>query len=204
MNKQYNPDDIKAISFVESVRTRSALYLGDLNCPDMTTRLFLQSLCHALDEVIDEKCNKLEVQYFKESIIIEYNSGMSLNKPINSCDHVIHAVSLLSEIAACCNLKKHFEVGSEYCEIGMAVLTALSKKLTAMIVFEGKYAEINFKQGVLVNDVEVSETSKDDYTKLSFSLDHDVLPVISFNRQLIENELNKISNKFKNLNISFR
>jgi len=128
MSKKFRSEDIGVISGMEAIRRRPHLYLGDLTSPDLNTKLFMQSLCHAVDDVIDNKCSQISMLIGEEKGVVSYNSGMPL-KPDSSSDDQPAAFMFLSVLSACHNRKKHTEVGSEFCELGLAVLNAMCAEL---------------------------------------------------------------------------
>jgi hypothetical protein len=55
-------------------------------------------------------------------------------------------------------MKKHIEVGSEFCELGLFVLNAVCHEFSVLTHSQGQQAEFLFKQGELMNLVEVIES----------------------------------------------
>ena len=73
MSEEYNADCIKSMKPWELIRERPHLYIGDLKFSELTTQLFLQSLSHAIDEIINGNCTRIDVVLSKNEA--EVNLG---------------------------------------------------------------------------------------------------------------------------------
>jgi DNA gyrase/topoisomerase IV subunit B len=145
--------------------------------PDVAATLAMQALCHAVDDAIDDRCTRIRMRIDGAEIEVRYDSGMPLDHDAEHPERSV-AQAFLTIHAACHSRKRHLEVGSDLCQIGLAVLNAVCSKLTADIRQGGKQVLMTFERGELMEGEgpAVSSTEEPDETRLRFALDRQVLP----------------------------
>lgn len=131
MAEEYTADQIEVLDGVESIRRRTVMYVGRLDSPDLTTRLLMQALCHALDCAVDGRCTEITIEAAERSARVRYDAALPLARTPQG---VIAAEVLLTLPAACSSMKKHLRVGDKYCSLGIAVLTAVTREMLVEIV----------------------------------------------------------------------
>lgn len=120
--KKYTANSIQSLEGMEHVRVRPKMYFEDCFKENNLNALVFGSLCHAIDEYFDENCSEIIINAVGNSLKIEYNAGMSLEKSRD----LTTAECIMTKIGACSNEKKHLEVGDEFCRVGMAIINAVS------------------------------------------------------------------------------
>lgn len=169
--------DIEILTAAQVIRRRVAMYL-DLADQDLGSRLIMQSLCHAIDEAMDGNCRHVALRMAADQVEVRYDAGMSLTDDPYEPGRP-QALALFQQRMACHSRKKHLEVGTELCEIGLAVLTAVCRELDAAIVAGGLTTTLRFVEGELVSDpVKLEPSDCADSTCIRFALDETVLPGI--------------------------
>ncbi len=98
MAEEYTADHIEALDGVESIRRRPAMYVGRLDSPDLTTRLLMQALCHALDCGLDGRCTEITIEADERSASVRYDAALPLARTPQG---MIAAEVLLTLPAAC-------------------------------------------------------------------------------------------------------
>ncbi|MGH1542458.1 MAG: hypothetical protein ACRBHB_18685 [Arenicella sp.] len=195
MPDEYDSSEIKVLKGLEAVRVRPEMYVGDLNANDLSTHLLFQTLCHAVDEIMDRKCTRIEIEVGSTKAKVWYDVGLPLRKDEEYFDYPA-AMMFLALHAGCSNRKKHIEVGSEYCKLGLAVLNAFCRKLQATINDQGKHTTLVFEKGELMNTIAVENTKNSDSTEIVIELDSTILSSIFFDIDSIKLEALKLSEKF--------
>jgi len=170
---KYDGTSIEIVTGLEPVRLRPTMYVGDLEAPDLPVRLLRQAFCHAVDCALDGRCTWLRVTTSGKRAEVAYDAGMSLEPHPRLGDVV--ALLFLTLHAGCRNLKKHIEVGDDLCDIGLAVLTALSADLRLTTVHAGKTASFHFALGKEVSRSEIVPSAEPDRTTMTVELDPLVL-----------------------------
>ena len=195
LSEEYDSSEIEVLKGLESVRRRPSLYLGDLDAPNLTTRLAFQTLCHAVDEFIDGNCKKIQIQVGDNLVVARYDVGLPL-EPHSAADDLPAAMIFLALHMGCHNQKKNIEVGSELCELGLATLNGVCTRLFASVSSKGKYAEFLFEKGELKNTPNPIITDKEDYTEIEIELDNSILANTKFDISKILAESNRIVDKY--------
>ncbi|MCA9554704.1 MAG: hypothetical protein KC933_32035 [Myxococcales bacterium] len=171
--KKYDGASLEVLEGLEPIRIRPAMYVGPLDAPDLPVRLLRQALCHAVDCALDGACTHLRISASGRTAQVSYDAGI----PLELHPRHGHPVALLflTLHAGCRNLKKHIEVGDELCDLGLAVLTALSADLRVRTVHSGKTATYHFSRGKEVAEAKITACDEADSTAMSIALDPDIL-----------------------------
>lgn len=193
MEKSNHPE-IEILEGLEPIRRRPFMYIGDLSNKHITTTLLFQALCHAVDEAVDGHCTEVQMVIEKFGAVISYDAGLPLT-PVRNGDTPT-AVILMSRLSGCSNMKRHIEVGSEYCELGLAVLNAVCVDFVALTHLNGQQAKFVFSKGKLEQAVTVSKSENADYTRISFQLDHSILPRFNFDLDSVQNRAKQMAIKY--------
>lgn len=174
MAEEYSADHIAVLDGVESIRRRTAMYVGDLEAPDLTTRLLMQALCHALDCAVDGRCTEITIEVAGRGARVRYDAALPLARTPAG---LIAAEVMLMLPAACSSMKKNLRVGDKYCSLGMAVLTAVTREMRVEIDERGCSCTIELACGrpTRPSSIVANPAASADSTRLSFTLDGDVL-----------------------------
>jgi len=195
LSEEYDSNKIEVLKGLEPVRRRPGLYLGDLDEPNLTTRLAFQSLCHAIDEFIEGNCKNIEIRVSDKLVITKYDVGLPL-EPHPAADELPAAMIFLALHMGCHNHKKNIEVGSELCELGLATLNGVCSRLFVSVSSKGKFAEFLFEEGELRNNPTPINTDKEDHTELEVELDDSILVNTNFEITKIVKEASRITEKY--------
>jgi DNA gyrase/topoisomerase IV subunit B len=163
---QYDDSNIVVLENSDAIRSRTRMYLGELEREDLFDDLIFEALCHAIDESLDDRCKHINIDIDRESIVsVRYDAGIPL--------HVANV--LLTQLLACHNLKKHIEVGSKYCTSGLAVLNAVCSEFYVDIICNGKHGKQTYIKGKAGQDFVVCDSNEIDRTNFQFSFDEELL-----------------------------
>jgi DNA gyrase/topoisomerase IV subunit B len=153
MTVSYDPSKIEALEGLEAVRHRPGLYLGDLMSPSLPARLMAQAMCHAVDEAVGGRKIRVSLEGTTSTrACVSYNAGMPLD--IDRATRSYVALVFLVLHAGCSNRKKHIDVGSSFCELGLAVMNACCSQVSLEVSHKERSASFEFARGVLVSHKE--------------------------------------------------
>jgi DNA gyrase/topoisomerase IV subunit B len=173
-SSSYSAANIQVLQGLEHVRRRPHMYVGELEREELFDDLILEALCHAIDEAADLNCKQIAIDVKSSgTILIQYDAGISLDIHPKSGKRTVHV--LLTSIGACHNLKKHIEVGSEYCRYGLAVLNAMCSDFQVSTVCNGQSGQQVYRKGDAEQDFMISSSSASNQTQFCFTLDEDLL-----------------------------
>ncbi|XGV98014.1 MAG: hypothetical protein ACAF41_03570 [Leptolyngbya sp. BL-A-14] len=187
--------EIEILSSVEAVRLRPELWLGDLGRESLFEDLIFEALCHAIDEALDHCCKHIQ-------IAIESNGAMSLQYDAG-IPLALHpetgrpaADILFTELLACHKLKKHIEVGSEYCQYGLAALNAVCFEFRVDTVCKNQRGTQTYIKGKAAQDFVISDSDGSDRTQFRFSFDEELLGHHEVQRDRLQAKAEKIMQDF--------
>jgi DNA gyrase/topoisomerase IV subunit B len=132
----------------------------------------LQALCPAVDAALAGACRYIEVSVKGATAMVSFDAGLPLSA---GPDGKVFAKVLLTVSCACRNLKKHFEVGDELCDLGLTRLTALTEQLRVETRWQGKAATYVFARGQEIGSPAIVDTAEGDRTVMTFGLDPSIL-----------------------------
>lgn len=197
--KKYTESSIQALEGMEHVRLRPQMYFEDCFKENNLNSLVFESLCHAIDEYFDDSCTEIIINANGNSLNVEYNAGMSLEK---SWD-LTKAECIMTKIGACSNEKKHLEVGDEFCRVGMTTINAVSEKCELKTSWSKQKGHFIFEKGKTVFK-EISKTDiLEDSTTISFEISKDIFEDSLFELNDLQLKLNSLKERLPNLEIKF-
>ena len=179
------------------------MYVGELAAEGLPDRLLSQAYCHAIDTAMDGRTVRVVTELASPTTaIVEYDVGMPLHVDPKR-GHTI-ALLFLTLHAGCKNLKKHIAVGDEFCELGLAVMTALSELCEVQVVSNGVTACYRFRRGVLEHEPALVSTQAVDSTRMRIQLDRDCLAGnIEFSIDRLQRAVARIGSQIPSLTFSF-
>lgn len=199
MNAQYHFEDIQTLSIAEAIRFRPKMYFAKCFEDNSLDYLVVESICHAIDEHIENKCNKIEIILNLDSFSIKYNAGIDLEKTI---DDITIAEAVMTIIFACSNIKKNIRIGEKYCEIGIATINYASEFCELITVFNNKIGTFKFSKGKTeFREIKIKEDNNN-YTEILFKLDKSIFGDIRYSYLGVLDRIEKIKSEFKNLEIN--
>ena len=186
-------DEASAIQVVDglsAIRLRPVMYVGQLDEPSLPERLLLQARCPAVDAALEGECRRIEVSVDGASALVSFDAGLPLSSEPNGD---VVAKLLLTVLCACRNLKKHLAVGDELCDMGLAMLTALTEELRVETRWRGKAATYLFARGQEVGSAAIVDTVESDRTVMNFRLDPSIFEAnVTFDIRRLEDALTKV------------
>jgi DNA gyrase/topoisomerase IV subunit B len=187
--------EIEVLPGLEAIRRRPSLYLGELERENLFDDLILESLCHAVDEAVELSCKHISISLNPAgAIFIQYDAGMPLDLQPESGRPL--ADILLTELLACHNLKKNIEIGSKYCQYGLAVLNALCSEFQVKTVCNGQCGKQVYFRGEAKHAFVISPSSDTDQTQFYFIIDEELLGNHVFHIEQIQVKMKELEQEF--------
>lgn len=174
---------INILTDIEAVRRNPANYFGDLNSPDLTTRLAFASLFY--HDSGDKCCSIVRVFVNENKVIVRYNIGMSLEVSSDT-DGALTAEIYLTVGTE--DSSKQFSDEPALFEFGLAALNAVCSRMFVKVCSEGMCAEFLYESGKLINVPTVMPCDSEDYTEFEIELDASILPNTKFDYAKIVQE----------------
>lgn len=195
--KIYTVETLIHVDFRDHVNLRPQMYFKDCYTENNLNSILIGTLCHAIDEHIDNKCDEIFIYARGNSLKIKYNAGMSLEKSLD----LTKAESIMTKIGACSNEKKHLKVGHEFCHLGMAVINAAAEKAELKTVWNKQNGYFLFEKGhTVLRDFSKSDFSGES-TTINFEMSKEIFGDFTFELNDLQLKLNLLKEKLPNLEI---
>jgi DNA gyrase/topoisomerase IV subunit B len=200
MDKEYTSDDIQTLSTGDAIRMRPHLYFDKCFSEKTLDSLPFEVLCHAFDEYFDGVCKKIEISVHNDSFVVNYDAGISLESK-DGYGGLTKAETIMTQIFACKNEKKHLAVGQEFCSLGMATINFAAERCELMTVCNGKKGFYVFENGITIfKEIDITQT-KEELTKILIKPNKQLFEGLTFTFDGINEKAKQINSKLTDLDI---
>ncbi len=181
----YKAKDIQVLEGLEPVRKRPGMYIGSTSSTGLH-HLVWEILDNAVDEALNGHCTIIEIKLEAPDTITIKDNGRGV--PIDEFKKT--KKSAMEILFTTLHSGGKFEEGSYKVSgglhgVGMAVVCALSKSLTATSFREGHEWTQEFAQGKPQTKLKKGAKTRNKGTRISFSPDPQIFPKTEFNIKLI-------------------
>ena len=182
--RAYDESTIKKLSSLEHIRKRTGMYIGRIgdgsDYNDGIYVLLKEVFDNAVDEFISGYGKRVEVTI--EGHIVscrDYGRGVPLGK-LRECVSEINTGGKFNDDVF------QFSVGMN--GVGTKAVNALSSRFKARSVRDGRYAEVRFERGILVEETQ-GETTDRNGTKVTFEPDPQIFKNYDFQQEHVERRM---------------
>ena len=180
----YDESKIQTLSSLEHIRLRPGMYigkLGDGSHPEDGIYILIKEIIdNSIDEFIMGAGRRIDITQSDNRITIQdFGRGIPLGKLVE-CVSVINTGGKYNSDAF------QFSVGLN--GVGTKAVNALSSEFTARSVRDGKFREVKFERGKVVDD-QKGKTEDRNGTMISFVPDPDMFPDYSFRGEYLSKRM---------------
>ena len=182
--REYNESTIQQLSPLEHIRKRTGMYIGRIgdgaDYNDGIYVLIKEVFDNAVDEFISGYGKRVEVTLDGHIVSCrDYGRGVPLGK-LRECVSEINTGGKFNDDVF------QFSVGMN--GVGTKAVNALSSRFKARSIRDGRYAEVRFERGVLIEETE-GETTERNGTKILFEPDLQIFKNFEFRQEHIERRM---------------
>lgn len=204
MTKSYNADKIQVLEGLEAVRKRPAMYIGSTNV-DGLHHLVYEIVDNSIDEALAGFCDTISVTIQKDNSIEVVDNGRGI--PVDP--HPVYKTSALEIVLTKLHAGGKFDneaykVSGGLHGVGVSVVNALSKHLTAEVYNNNKIYSQSYKRGVPVKKVEVVGNTQKNGTRIVFWPDEEIFETIEYNFDTLSKRLRELAFLNAGIRISLR
>lgn len=194
----YNEDTIQTLSSLEHIRLRSGMYIGRLGngsaYDDGIYVLLKEVIDNSIDEFIEGHGKKIHITIEDNLVSIrDYGRGIPLGKLADCVSKINTGGKFNNEVF-------QFSVGLN--GVGTKAVNALSSSFTAKSFRDGKFKEIQFSKGNLLNEND-GFSKEPNGTLISFMADEEVFGKYSYNFEFVKKRLDYYAYLNKGLKLYF-
>ncbi|EHQ40892.1 DNA topoisomerase IV subunit B [Myroides odoratus] len=196
---QYTEDNIRSLDWKEHIRMRPGMYigkLGDGSSPDDGIYILIKEVIdNSIDEFVMGTGKTIEVTLKDKMVTVrDFGRGIPLGK-------VIDVVSKMNTGGKYDS--KAFKKSVGLNGVGTKAVNALSNYFRVVSVRDNQQKAAEFSAGDLVNEEELTETTKRKGTKVSFIADEKIFKNYKYRKEYIERMLKNYCYLNKGLTIIF-
>lgn len=196
---QYTEDNIRSLDWKEHIRMRPGMYigkLGDGSSPDDGIYILIKEVIdNSIDEFVMGTGKTIEVTLKDKMVTVrDFGRGIPLGK-------VIDVVSKMNTGGKYDS--KAFKKSVGLNGVGTKAVNALSTYFRVVSVRDNQQKAAEFSAGDLVNEEELTETTKRKGTKVSFIADEKIFKNYKYRKEYIERMLKNYCYLNKGLTIIF-
>ncbi|PTX20038.1 topoisomerase-4 subunit B [Pontibacter mucosus] len=185
LEHNYDEDSIRSLEPREHIRLRPGMYIGKLgdgsSADDGIYILVKEVIDNSIDEHVMGFGKTIEVKISDHKVQVrDYGRGIPLGKVID-CVSKINTGGKYDS--------KAFQKSVGLNGVGTKAVNALSSYFRIQSVRDGKMKAAEFERGVLVEDLEVQETTQRNGTLTTFTPDDTIFKNFQFNPDYLENQI---------------
>ncbi len=204
-SSSYSSQNITVLEGLQAVRKRPGMYIGTTDVAGLH-HLIKEIVDNSIDEAMAGHCTDIEVVLYKDGSVSVEDNGRGI--PVDIVEKT--GKSGLETVLTVLHAGGKFGDGGGYKVsgglhgVGASVVNALSKWLRAEVYRDGKVHEMEFKIGVPQGQVEVTNKTQKQGTKISFLPDSDIFDTTEFDFETILARLRQQAYLTKGVSIRLR
>ncbi|MCB9564413.1 MAG: hypothetical protein H6709_13440 [Kofleriaceae bacterium] len=185
-------DEIEVLAGLEAVRSRPALYVGDVAAPGALHQLVEAVLCAAFDEALGGTCQRIDVTVGDDGAVEVRDDGGGLPVEVHPTAGLPVCEVLLTHLLACRAMRRDPRAADRFCGGGIAVTNALSAWLEVEIERGGRRYVQRYERGVAQGPLADAGATSGHGTRLRFRPDPEIFGTARVDLARLDNTLDEI------------
>ncbi len=190
----YSADSIQALEGMEHVRMRPSMYIGDVGVRGLH-HLVYEVVDNSIDEAMAGHCDTISVVINEDNSITVRDNGRGIPVGLHKKEGVSALEVVMTKIGAGGKFDKDsYKVSGGLHGVGVSVVNALSKHLTATVYREGKIWQQEYERGKPLYPVKVVGETDKRGTEVTFMPDDEIFQTeIDFNYETLSTRMRELS-----------
>ncbi|MCL1979110.1 MAG: DNA topoisomerase (ATP-hydrolyzing) subunit B [Methanomassiliicoccaceae archaeon] len=187
LREEYNADSIVALKGLEAVRKRPGMYIGSTDGRGLH-HLVYEVVDNGIDEVMAGFAKKVSVYINEDGSVTVNDDGRGIPVGMNKEEGKDALEMCLTDLHAGGKFNQNaYKVAGGLHGVGVSVVNALSKHLTAIVERDGKMYRQTYHIGIPDGPVETIGVSDKTGTTITFYPDDDIFETTVFDFEVLQN-----------------
>ena len=190
----YNAESITVLEGLEAVRKRPGMYIGSTSEKGLH-HLVWEIVDNSVDESLAGYCDKIEVKILPNNVIQVIDNGRGIPTETHSSGKSTLEVVLTVLHAGGKFNNDNYKVSGGLHGVGVSVVNALSKSLTATIKRDGKIWQQSYRKGEATGPVKIiGEANPEEHgTTITFKADDEIFDTNVYDYNILSERFKELS-----------
>ncbi|HGM3506309.1 DNA topoisomerase (ATP-hydrolyzing) subunit B [Clostridioides sp. ZZV15-6383] len=203
MKQEYGASQIQVLEGLEAVRKRPGMYIGSTS-PRGLHHLVYEVVDNSIDEALQGYCSDIYVSINEDGSVLVKDNGRGIPVEIHPKTGKSTLETVLTNLHAGGKFGGGgYKVSGGLHGVGVSVVNALSKWMTAEVYLNGKIYKQTYEKGLPTSKLEVVGESQNTGTIIQFMPDATIFDEIEFKYETLEYRLRELSFLNKGIRIVF-
>jgi DNA gyrase subunit B len=177
---EYTAQDIQILDEIQAVRLRPGMYIGGTD-RDGLHHLLYEIVYNSIDEAMAGFCDRVEVTIHQDNSVTVIDNGRGIPTELIPGQDITALQAVMTRLHAGAKFGGQvYNVSSGLHGVGASVVNALSTHLEVEIKREGKCCLQRYQRGIPQGDIEVTGTTEETGTCVTFLADTEIFPDIDY------------------------
>jgi len=203
-SSEYSAESIQVLEGLEAVRRRPAMYIGDIGIKGLH-HLVYEVIDNSIDEALAGYCSRIDVIIFEDGSVSVSDNGRGIPTGMMEKEQKAALEVVMTVLHAGGKFDKDsYKVSGGLHGVGVSCVNALSEKLTADVMREGKLFRQIYEKGKPVTEVEIIGESDKSGTTITFKPDGTIFQTLEFNFEILSARLRELAFLNKGILLSLK
>ncbi len=192
-SSEYSAESIQVLEGLEAVRRRPAMYIGDIGIKGLH-HLVYEVIDNSIDEALAGYCSRIDVVIYEDGSVSVSDNGRGIPTGMMEKEQKAALEVVMTVLHAGGKFDKDsYKVSGGLHGVGVSCVNALSEKLTAEVMREGKLFRQVYEKGKPVTEVEIIGESDKSGTTITFKPDGTIFQTLEFNFEILSARLRELA-----------